>query len=197
MDQTCPCKTKTSQPKEVCKSSLKPRRIQKSFTLTIPWNLAKLVKISLGIIAPTRLRNNLIDFIASHIEPLRHSHHTDRRLTVMPRAVRRIKEGTSVFLLQSGPNASWWAHGPPLHVCQAPNAFVHQMRFHVCHQMRLCVCVTRCVYMCVTNSQRSSLRSHVFFNNTDSDPEWTQNDPKWTENGPKMDPKWTHTVTHI
>ena len=37
----------------------------KSFTLTVPWNSAKLVKISLGIIA--RL------------------HHTDRRLMVLPK----------------------------------------------------------------------------------------------------------------
>ena len=22
-------------------------------------------------------------------------------------------------------------------------------------------------------------------------------DPKWTRNGPKVDPKWTHTVTHM
>ena len=48
------------KPREACKSSWNPRRNQKSFTLTIPWNSAKLVKISPGIIA--RL------------------HHTDRRL---------------------------------------------------------------------------------------------------------------------
>ena len=58
---------------------------QQSFTLTIPWNSAKLVKIFLGIIA--RL------------------HHTDRRPTVLPeRAVRRVKEATSAVLLQSGLN---------------------------------------------------------------------------------------------
>ena len=45
--------------KEACKSSWNPRGSLKSFTLTILWNSAKLVKISLGIIA--RL------------------HHTDRR----------------------------------------------------------------------------------------------------------------------
>ena len=56
--QAYPCKTKTSQ--ETCKSSWNPRGILKSFTLTIPWNSAQLVKISPGIIA--RL------------------HHTDRRL---------------------------------------------------------------------------------------------------------------------
>ena len=34
------------KPREACKSSWNPRRNQKSFTLTIPWNSAKLVKIS-------------------------------------------------------------------------------------------------------------------------------------------------------
>ena len=63
---------------------------QKSFTLTIPWNSAMLVKISPGTTA--RL------------------HHTDRRLMVIAeRAVRRVKEGTSAVLLQSGLNESWWA----------------------------------------------------------------------------------------
>ena len=51
------------KPREACKSSWNPRGNQKSFTLTIPWNSAKLVKISPGIIA--RL------------------HHTDRRLMVL------------------------------------------------------------------------------------------------------------------
>ena len=69
---------------------LDPRRNQKSFTLTIPWNSAKLVKISPGIIA--RL------------------HHTDRRLMgLRERAVRRVKGGTSAVLLQSGLNESWWS----------------------------------------------------------------------------------------
>ena len=53
------------KPSEACKSSWNARGNQKSFTLTIPWNLAKLVKISPGIIA--RL------------------HHTDRRLMVLPK----------------------------------------------------------------------------------------------------------------
>ena len=46
------CKNKTSQePREACKNSWNPRGNQKSFTLTIPWNLAKLVKIFPGISA--------------------------------------------------------------------------------------------------------------------------------------------------
>ena len=39
------------KPREACKSSWSPKGILKSFTLTIPWNSAKLVKISPGIIA--------------------------------------------------------------------------------------------------------------------------------------------------
>ena len=62
--QTYPCRTKLhKKPREACKSSWNPRGNQKSFTLTIPWNSEKLVKISPGIIA--RL------------------HHTDRRLMVL------------------------------------------------------------------------------------------------------------------
>ena len=63
--QAYPCKKKKLQkkPREACKSSWNPRGNQKSFTLTIPKNSAKLVKISPGIIA--RL------------------HHTDRRLMVL------------------------------------------------------------------------------------------------------------------
>ena len=62
----------------------------KSFTLTIPWNLAKPVKIFPGIIA----RRHLI-----HSE-------TSGNAEI---AVRRVKEGTSAVLLQSGLNESWWA----------------------------------------------------------------------------------------
>ena len=58
--QAYPCKTKASQETQrSLQKFLEPERILKSFTLTIPWNSVKLVKISPGIIA--RL------------------HHTDRR----------------------------------------------------------------------------------------------------------------------
>ena len=78
------------KPREACKISWNPRGNQKSFTLTIPWNSAKLVKIFPGIFA--RL------------------YHTDQRLMgLLKEAVRRIKEGTSAVLLQSGQNESWWA----------------------------------------------------------------------------------------
>ena len=78
------------KPREACKSSWSPIGSLKSFILTIPWNLAKPVKISLGIIA--------------------RPHHTDQKQMGLPRrAVRRVKEGTSAVLLQSGLNESWWA----------------------------------------------------------------------------------------
>ena len=65
--QAYPCKTKTSQETQSrLQKFLEPQRgNQKSFTLTIPWNSEKLVKIFHGIIA--RL------------------HHTDRRLMVLPK----------------------------------------------------------------------------------------------------------------
>ena len=64
--QAYPCKNKTSQETQrSLQKSWNPRGNQKSFTLTIPWNSAKLVKIFPGIIA--RL------------------HHTDRRLMVLPK----------------------------------------------------------------------------------------------------------------
>ena len=50
--QLYPCKTKTSQETQrSLQKFLEPRGNQKSFTLTIPWYSAKLVKISPGIIA--------------------------------------------------------------------------------------------------------------------------------------------------
>ena len=62
----------------------------KSFTQTIPWNLAKPVKIFPGIIV--------------------RRHHTDRKTNgIAERAVRRVKEGTSAVLLQSGLDENWWA----------------------------------------------------------------------------------------
>ena len=78
------------KPREACKSSWNPRGNPKSFTLTIPLNSAKLVKISPGIIA--RL------------------HHTRSETNgIAERAVRRVKEGTSAVLLKSCLNESWWA----------------------------------------------------------------------------------------
>ena len=75
-------------PKEACKSYWIPRGNQKSFELTIPWNSAKLVKISLGIIGP-------------------HRSETD---ATVERGVRRAEKSTSAVLLQSGLTCSWWAY---------------------------------------------------------------------------------------
>ena len=76
--------------KEACKSSWSPIGNLKSFTLTIPWNSAKLVKIFAGI----------------HCTSTPHRSETNG---IAERAVRRVKEGTSAVLLQSGLNESWWA----------------------------------------------------------------------------------------
>ena len=61
--QAYPCENKTSQ--ETQRSLRSPRGNQKSFTLTIPYNSEKLVKIFHGIIA--------------------RPHHTDRRLMILPK----------------------------------------------------------------------------------------------------------------
>ena len=76
--------------KGACKSSWSPTGSLKSFTLTIPWNSAKLVKIFPGIIV--------------------RRHHTDQKQKrIAERALRRVKEGTSAVLLQSGLDENWWA----------------------------------------------------------------------------------------
>ena len=77
------------KPRDACKSFSSSQKSRKSFTLTIPWNSAKLVKIFPGIIA--------------------RSPHRSETNGIAGRAVRRVKEGTSAVLLQSGLNESWWA----------------------------------------------------------------------------------------
>ena len=67
--------------KRACKSSWSPIGSQKSFTLTIPWSLARPVKTSPGIIA--RL------------------HHTDQKqMGLLREQCAEFKEGTSAVLLQ-------------------------------------------------------------------------------------------------
>ena len=66
-----------------------------SFTLTIPWNSAKLVKISPGIIA--RL------------------HHTDQTHMGLLKEQCAEKEGTSAVLLQSGLNENTWPDSMECH----------------------------------------------------------------------------------
>ena len=77
------------KPREACKSSWSQIGNLKSFTLAIPWNLAKLVQIFPGIIV--------------------RQHHTDQKHGIAERVVRRVKEGTSAVLLQSGLDEKWWA----------------------------------------------------------------------------------------
>ena len=88
--QAYPFKQKLhKKPRDACKSFSSSQKSRKSFTLTIPWNSAKLVKIFPGIIA--------------------RSPHRSETNGIAGRAVRRVKEGTSAVLLQSGLNESWWA----------------------------------------------------------------------------------------
>ena len=79
-----------TKPKRAHKSSWSRRGNQKSFTLTIPSNLLKLVKIYLGII-------------------VRQHHIRSETNGIAGRSVRRIKGGTSPTLLQSGLGNEWWA----------------------------------------------------------------------------------------
>ena len=90
--QSYPCKTKSSQETEKSTRKFLSRgKSRKSFILTIHWNLAKLVKNYLGIIAHLRLT-------------------APRSETngIAGRAARRIKEGTSTVLLHSSLDEKWW-----------------------------------------------------------------------------------------
>ena len=85
--QSYPCKTKTSQEntKGACNEVLGARRgNQKSFTLTIPWNFGKSCE---------ELSWESLYVNATHIR---------NKVVIAERAVRRVKEGTSAVLLQSG-----------------------------------------------------------------------------------------------
>ena len=66
-----------------------------SFTLTILWNLAKLVKIFPGIIV--------------------RQHHRSETNGIAERTVRRVKEGTSAVFLLSGLDNEWWADSMECH----------------------------------------------------------------------------------
>ena len=87
--QSYPCKTKKllRKHKETCKSFWSTIGNLKSFTLTILWNLAKLVKIVSW----------------NHCTSTSHRSETNG---IAERAVRRVKEGSAV-LLQSGLNENW------------------------------------------------------------------------------------------
>ena len=87
--QAYPCKTKTSQ-EEACKSSWSPIGSLKSLTLAILWNSAKLCE----------------DLSWNHCTSKPHRSDTSG---IAERAVRRVKEGTSAVLFQSGLDEKRWA----------------------------------------------------------------------------------------
>ena len=76
--------------KRVCESFSSRLKGRKSFALTIHLSLANPVKARPGIIV------------------LQHRHRSETN-GIAKRAVRRIKEGTSAVLLQSGLDENWWA----------------------------------------------------------------------------------------
>ena len=80
----------TRNPEKPAKSSWNPRGSLKSFTLTIPLEFGKACE----------------DLSWNHCTSTPHRSETNG---IAERAVRRVKEGTSAVLLQSGPNESWWA----------------------------------------------------------------------------------------
>ena len=76
--------------KGACKSSWSRIGSLKSFTLTIPWNLARACE----------------DLSWNHCTSTPHRSETNG---TAQRAVRRVKEGTSAVLLQSGLDEKWWS----------------------------------------------------------------------------------------
>ena len=84
--------------KELAKVPWSPIGILKTFTLTTPWNVAKLVEIFPGIIV--------------------RRHRTTETIGIAERPVRRVKEGTSAVLLQSGLNENRWADSTECQCCQ-------------------------------------------------------------------------------
>ena len=55
----------------------------------------------------------------------RQKHNTSETNGIAERAVRRVKEGTSAVLLQSGLNASWWADSMECYkpICETSQIF--------------------------------------------------------------------------
>ena len=78
------------KPRDACKSSWSPRGNQKSFILPNSLEFGKACE----------------DLSWNHCTSTPHRSETNG---IAERAVRRVKEGTSAVLLQSGLNLSWWA----------------------------------------------------------------------------------------
>ena len=98
--QAYPCKTKTSQenPREACKSSWNPERNPK---VVYTDNFSEFGKAC-------------EDLSWNHRTSTPHRSETNG---IAERAVRRVKEGTSAVLLQSGLNESWWADSMECYTC--------------------------------------------------------------------------------
>ena len=89
--QSSPCKTKLFRiRRRACKSSWSRTGSLKSFTLTIPLEFGKACE----------------DLSWNHCTSTPHRSETNG---IAERAVRRVKEGTSAVLLQSGLDEKWWA----------------------------------------------------------------------------------------
>ena len=89
--QSDPCKTKTAQEKGACKSSWSRIGSPKSFIHTD-------TSLEFGKACE--------DLSWNHCTSTPHRSETNG---IAERSVRRVKEGTSAVLLQSGLNESWWA----------------------------------------------------------------------------------------
>ena len=84
--------------KELAKVLEADAETPKSFTLTIPQNLANPVKTFPGIL-------------------VRQCHTDQKHMGLLRKAVRRVKEGTSAVLLQSDLDNEWWADSMECYCC--------------------------------------------------------------------------------
>ena len=91
MDTIIPVYTKNfpGDPEELNEVPGADEETKSRFTLTIPWNLAKLVK-------------------NYHVITERQTPHRSQTNGIAERAVRRVKEGTSAVLLQSDLDTERW-----------------------------------------------------------------------------------------
>ena len=104
MDSVVPVQDKNF-PGDGKESTKVPRTVAKAESYvfgTIPWNLANPVKTYHGIIV-----------LRHPIDP--------RRMGLLERAVRRVKEGKSAVLLHSGSDERWWFYSKelPLLKCES------------------------------------------------------------------------------
>ena len=97
--QSYPCKTKTSQEKQrSLQKFLEPERNPKVTYTDNSLEFGKACE----------------DLFWNHCAPIPHRSETNG---IAERAVRRVKEGTSAVLLQSGLNENWWADSMECYTC--------------------------------------------------------------------------------